>query len=446
MVSNRQQRTYSRSSRDFPREALTREELTSLESVESAFATFVAENERLEDGYRTGGEEGIHAAHDSMNDGASNDAYEAVLAETEVLETSIDERLGQALLDIRYSMRRAAIGVGIAFPVLTVLIIVLIKRITRPIQRSLDSVRDGLQAMAEGDLTREIEVISRDEVGQTAEAAETTRQAFARIISEVTRSADQVASEAHDMQNDAQTISARSAQTVTKLQGAAGEADAVSGHVQTMAAATEQMSSSIAEIARSTSNAATIANRAVEAAEVTTHSVGKLGQSSQEIGEVIKAITAIAEQTNLLALNATIEAARAGEAGKGFAVVAHEVKELAAQTASATEDIAQRVEAIQADTENSVSAIAEITNIIEEINDSQNTIASAVEEQTATTNELSSTISQSAEGAEAMAGSVREGAEDAVASDEATGALVEATNRLNTNADALRDLVQGFRV
>ncbi|MFN8192797.1 MAG: methyl-accepting chemotaxis protein [Nocardioidaceae bacterium] len=115
--------------------------------------------------------------------------------------------------------------------------------------------------------------------------------------------------------------------------------------------------------------------------------MAELGNSSAEIGNVIKVINSIAEQTNLLALNATIEAARAGEAGKGFAVVANEVKELAQETAKATEDIGHRISAIQSDTENAVTAITEISAIIAQINDTQTTIASAVEEQTATTNE-----------------------------------------------------------
>ena len=120
--------------------------------------------------------------------------------------------------------------------------------------------------------------------------------------------------------------------------------------------------------------------------------MNKLGESSQEIGNVIKVITSIAQQTNLLALNATIEAARAGEAGKGFAVVANEVKELAKQTAKATEDIGRKIEAIQVDTKGAVAAIEEIGTIINQINDISNSIATAVEEQTVTTNEIGRSV------------------------------------------------------
>src|SRR4029079_181014 len=136
--------------------------------------------------------------------------------------------------------------------------------------------------------------------------------------------------------------------------------------------------------------------------------MARLGESSTAIGNVVKVITSIAEQTNLLALNATIEAARAGDAGKGFAVVASEVKDLAQETARATEDISRRVDAIQSDTTNAVEAIAEISRIIAKINDYQVTIASAVEEQTATTGEMSRSVGDAANGTSEIAQTISE--------------------------------------
>ena len=174
----------------------------------------------------------------------------------------------------------------------------------------------------------------------------------------------------------------------------------VSRNLQTVATGAEEMSSTIKEIAKNAGEAAKIASEAVRSAQTTNAIVSKLGESSIEIGQVIKVITSIAQQTNLLALNATIEAARAGEAGKGFAVVANEVKELAKQTAKATEDISRKITAIQEDTKGAVEAIGSIDGIIHQINDISNTIATAVEEQSATTNEMSRNVTEAARGSE----------------------------------------------
>ncbi len=159
-------------------------------------------------------------------------------------------------------------------------------------------------------------------------------------------------------------MTANAEQTSEQATSASASAEQVSQNTTTVVTAVEEMNASIREIAKTVANGATVAAEAVKTADRTNETIGKLGQSSMEIGKVIKVITAIAQQTNLLALNATIEAARAGDAGRGFAVVANEVKELAKQTANATEDISQRIEAIQTDTKSAVSAITQITDII----------------------------------------------------------------------------------
>jgi len=198
-------------------------------------------------------------------------------------------------------------------------------------------------------------------------------------------------------------MAATAEETSTQANVVSAAAEQVNKNVQTVATGAEEMTASIREIAKSANEAARVATSAVKVAETTNATVAKLGESSAEIGKVIKVITSIAQQTNLLALNATIEAARAGEAGKGFAVVANEVKELAKETAKATEDISQKIEAIQGDTRGAVAAIAQISRIINQINDIQNTIASAVEEQTATTNEISRNVAEAAKGSAEIA-------------------------------------------
>jgi len=199
------------------------------------------------------------------------------------------------------------------------------------------------------------------------------------------------------------TMAANAEETSAQANVVSAAAEQVNKNVQTVATGAEEMTASIREIAKNANEAARVATSAVKVAETTNTTVGKLGESSAEIGKVIKVITSIAQQTNLLALNATIEAARAGEAGKGFAVVANEVKELAKETAKATEDISQKIEAIQRDTHGAVEAIGRIGDIIDQINDIQCTIASAVEEQTATTNEISRNVAEAAKGSSEIA-------------------------------------------
>ena len=207
-----------------------------------------------------------------------------------------------------------------------------------------------------------------------------------------------VTSAATEMQASSNTLAATAEETTRQAQSVAAASEQATRNVETVSSATEELSKSIDEIASHVQEAARMTQQAVEQAERTNVTIQALGESSHQIGQVIKVITSIAQQTNLLALNATIEAARAGEAGKGFAVVANEVKELARQTARATEDISQKIESIQRSTGVAVGAIGQIGDSIRKINEISTTIASAVQQQTAATNEISRNVSEAARG------------------------------------------------
>lgn len=218
------------------------------------------------------------------------------------------------------------------------------------------------------------------------------------LITDLVKSSQELDTAAETVLAVSSTLSAAAEETSAQANTASVASEEVSAGVQHVSSNMGEMTSAIKEITKTTNEAATMTKEAMELAKNANKIVSQLGDSSLEIGNVIKVISSIAQQTNLLALNATIEAARAGEAGKGFAVVANEVKELAKQTAKATGEITQKIEAIQSDSLNAASAIASISEAIEKVNGYTNNIAAAVEEQAATTNEVTRIVLESTEG------------------------------------------------
>jgi methyl-accepting chemotaxis protein len=257
------------------------------------------------------------------------------------------------------------------------------------------------------------------------------------VLNSVRHSAERLSGTATEM-NDAAVEGARLTGNLVSVSAGA------SGNAQTAAAATEELAASIGEINRQVGRSAEVSRRAVEETERTNRTVRELAETASKIGDVVRLIADIAGQTNLLALNATIEAARAGEAGKGFAVVASEVKNLASQTAKATEEIGQQVAAIQGATGQAVEAIRGIGLVVAEIDQTASAIAAAVEEQGAATQEIARNIAGTAEAASVVSRDTAAARQAADSSGQAAQQVREASQELNDHANSLRAKVDRF--
>ncbi len=313
------------------------------------------------------------------------------------------------------------------------------------LRSKVESILEVVNAASRGDLTRAVTVNGSDSIGQMGESLGTFFATLRSNVSSIAQVAQSLASASRQLTAVSQQMAANAEETAAQANVASAAAEQVSQNVSTVSTGAEEMGASIKEIAKSAHEAAKVATAAVKVAEKTNDTVAKLGESSVEIGNVIKVITSIAQQTNLLALNATIEAARAGEAGKGFAVVANEVKELAKQTARATEDISRKIEAIQGDTKGAVQAIEQIGKIINQINDIQGTIASAVEEQTATTGEITRNVSEAAKGSGEIAQNISGVAQAARSTTEGASDTKRSADELSEMALNLQQLVSQFK-
>ncbi len=414
------------------------EDMAAIEPLADEFATYLASI----GAYLDLVESDPAGARASMGDiQAANDLTDAAVS---AAKDALADHFGQlqaTASSLGSQVRLLTLLIALAgIAVLTVSAIVIARRIIIPLHRSVRA----LEAFAGGDLSRRVPERSTAELGQLERALNHSVESVGQIVTAVSVSADAVAAASERLSASSQQISAGAEETSTQAGLVAGASEEISRNVQTVAAGAEQMGASIREIAHSANEAARVASQAVHMVDTTNDAVSKLGTSSQEIGNVVKVITSIAEQTNLLALNATIEAARAGEAGKGFAVVANEVKELARETASATEDIARRVEAIQGDTGGAVEAIREIATIINAINDYQLTIASAVEEQTATTSEMSRNVAEASAGSGEIATNIAGVAAAADSTTQSVAQTLESINELARMSNELRAEVGRF--
>ena len=356
--------------------------------------------------------------------------------------------------------RNELIGVIIILFLLGAGVITYISRkITVPIKHTVEMLKDIAQG--EGDLTKRLKVETKDEIGEMAEWFNKFIDAIQSIIKDVAQNANRVKDASEELSGISKQMTFGAEQTSEKANVVAAAGEEMSSNMSSVAAATEeastnvnmvataaeQMIATINEIAQNSEKASSITGEAVAQTRSASNKVDELGSSANEIGKVVETITEISEQVNLLALNATIEAARAGEAGKGFAVVANEIKDLAKQTAEATQEIKGKIGAIQGSTDATVKEIGQILEVINDINDIVSSIATAVEEQSVTTKEIAENVAQASQGIQEVNENVAQSSSvaDDIAKDiedvnQASGKMSDSSSQVNLSAEALTRL------
>ncbi|MGE4660762.1 MAG: methyl-accepting chemotaxis protein, partial [Arenicellales bacterium] len=316
-------------------------------------------------------------------------------------------------------------------------------QIAYPLQDMVDKVRDI--AEGEGDLTARVHAETRDEIGELAGWINEFLGKLQELIRGVGDTTMSLADASGNLTETSEAMSGSASTTSQQATRVTEAAEQVSASTNNAAAAVEEIQVSITEIARNAHSAAEVASSGVHAVESANDTVEKLGTSSADIGKIINVITSIAEQTNLLALNATIEAARAGDAGKGFAVVASEVKDLAKETAKATEDISGRIAAIQNDATDAVEAIGKISTVINEISALQSSIAAAVEEQSATMGVMAESVHQTASASDNIVQNIKVVAGAAGATMQGAGQAQGASEELREVSFRMSNLIERFK-
>jgi len=329
----------------------------------------------------------------------------------------------------------------------TAVSVFLTRRLATALQRLMLMIQDI--AEGEGDVTKRLKMagaFANDELGEVSRLFNLFMYKLQELLRGVVAHTHELAEASRQLLEANREITTNSGQTAGQADSVSRLTQQVSQNLQSLSSGAGEMTSTIQNIAANTTEAAKVASTAVSTAEAANTTVSKLGQSGAEIGVVIKVITSIAQQTNLLALNATIEAARAGEAGKGFAVVANEVKELAKQTAKATEDISHKIVAIQADTKEAAAAIGSVSGVIHQINDISSTIAAAVEEQSATTAEMTRNATEAASGAGDISANIERVAQAANGTSSRAQESEKAAQQLAGIADELSKLMAQFKI
>ncbi len=341
-----------------------------------------------------------------------SESGKAISIKLEALVKGAEKEMADALANSESSKKSGTIFLGIFSIVAVLLGIGLGMYMSRSLTNNITVLADVTKLIAQGDLNNEVTIKSKDELGDLANDTNAMTENLRKIISQITDYSKQLTSSSSELDNLATAMSGGAQKNTSKSESVAAAAEEMSvnmnsvaetaeeaaTNINTVSIATDEINSSISEIAKSSETGRSITQEAVERAASATTRVNELGGDAKEISKVTEVISEISEQTNLLALNATIEAARAGEAGKGFAVVASEIKQLALQTAEATNDIKTRIETIQNSTASTVDEIKGVAQIIENVNEIVGSIAAAVEEQSATTREISENMGQASGG------------------------------------------------
>lgn len=451
--------------------------VTSLNEVEAAFGPFYQTGIKMGEIYVAQGPEAGNVMMGEFDGVAEvmGENMDALLAQVDVATGARLEGLQQSIHQVQTSiegvaklnMLLTAIGVVIGL-VAAVYLFSLIKGSIQGLLVDIEKIsnQDYASAMT-------LDCRRADEFGTVARALSETKTALADAVqreqeqkvaeeqqaeqarADRLRMAEQfensvgavvetVAAAASEMQASAQSVSGTADQTSHQATNVAAAAEQASANVQTVASAAEELSSSISEISRQVSQSTQVAGAAVAEVDGANEKVQGLAQAANKIGEVVALITDIADQTNLLALNATIEAARAGEAGKGFAVVASEVKNLANQTAKATEEISNQIGGIQGATQDAVQAIGSIGGIINQINEITSTIAAAVEEQGAATSEIARNVEQASSGTKEVSENISQVTQAASETGSSATQILDAASELGRQSDMLNGEVGNF--